>query len=136
MANTTPIFPRDPKVGFGANGAASTNKTGTDTANSTTLFTAGENGSFVRKIRLKAMATGVAGIARIFINNGTDQTTATNNSLFKDVDLPAVADIDAGAVADIEIEVNEALPAGYKLCMITATVAAGSWQATVFGGDY
>jgi len=133
--NTTPIFPGTPNVGMSPNTTASTTKDGTD-ANTVTLFTAGDNGAFVRKIILKARATGAAGIARFFLNNGDDPTVAANNSLIKDVDLPAVADIDAGAVADIEIEINEAVPAGWRVRMATAIVAANSWQATVYGGNY
>lgn len=134
--NINPIFPASPNVGIGANVAATTNKDGT-TADKVLLFTAGTNGSYVRKIRFKAMLSTVAGIARVWLNNGTDATVATNNSLIATVALPAIADIDAADVADVDIEINEAIPAGYRLYLGAAGVsAANTWQATVYGGDY
>lgn len=134
--NINPIFPGSPNVGMGPNTTATTNKDGT-AADIVTIFTAGVNGSYVRKIRLTAMATTVGGIGRFWLNNGSDHTSAANNTLIAMKDLPTVADIDAGAVTEIDIEINEAIPANWKIYMGVAGLAAASvWQATVYGGDY
>ncbi len=53
------------------------------------VFTAGANGSYIKKLRFQAIGTNVASVARIYINNGSTNGTATNNSFYGQVSLPA-----------------------------------------------
>lgn len=110
------------------------------------LFTAGVNGSRVEKIiaRIGSTAGGVpagtttATVVRVWLNNGSANTTATNNSLIAELTIPATAVSAVAAVNGWEIPLNICVPAGYKIYMgmdtaIGATAAAVA--ATCFGFD-
>jgi hypothetical protein len=97
VANTSPIFTiradlsTDGTTGMGsAITAAANNYTGAD-ANNALVFTAGADGSYIRRLHFKAIGTNVQTVARIFINNGSANTTAANNRLFDDIQLPATS---------------------------------------------
>lgn len=144
-ANTEPIFPLTPKVSWGtvttADATASKNHDGTTTS-AVLLFTAGANGSRVDKIKAVALGTNVATCLRIFINNGSANTTATNNTLVKEFAVAATSISETAAMAENEWNADDenpcdiALPAGYKLYATLGTTVATGLQVTVFGGDY
>jgi hypothetical protein len=71
------------------------------------------------------------------VNNGGATTTATNNTLLKEVRLPATL---ASATQEngptIELPLDLALPAGFKLTAVLATAVAAGWHATAIGGNY
>lgn len=133
-ANTNPIFTVAPVTGWGSLTAANTNYDGTGTVS--TLYTAGSNGGYVERIRFKALGTNVATLARIFINNGSTNTTAANNSLFKEIPLPASTSSNTSPLMEYDFEMNLAIPAGYKVNWTLATAVAAGIQATLNGGDY
>ena len=104
-ANTAPIFPLTPNLGV-MNVVLSTALTntkafdGTDTAGTALAlaYTAGANGSRVDTITVRltstngatASGTSAATLVRFWINNGSANTTATNNQLMAwDVAIPA-----------------------------------------------
>jgi hypothetical protein len=101
------------------------------------IFTAdATNGGFVQRIRLKAIGTNIATVARIYINNGSTSATATNNVFYGEVSLPATTATTTAATVDIDYPMNFALPPGYKLYVgLGATVVAG-WVASVIAGAY
>ena len=79
-ANTSPIFVGTPNTGIYAGiTAANTATDGTGTVY--TVFTAGANGSYVRRLLIKPLGTNVATVMRVFVNNGSSQGTAANNVL-------------------------------------------------------
>lgn len=138
-ANTSPIFVLTPNVGnagaFPAGiTAANTAYDGTGTV--TTIFTAGTNGAFVQKIRWQPLGTNVATLARVFINNGATNATATNNALFREYTLPASAASNTLQIPPFEYTINLWLPAGYKLNVTLATAVAAGILPTAIGGDY
>lgn len=133
-ANTTPIFPITPKVEWGALTTANNVYDGTGTV--VTLFTAGTNGGKVDYIKARAKGTNVATVLRIFINNGSDPTVATNNSLFMERALAATTASATSETADWVIPANVTLPAGYKLTAVLGTTVASGWQFTSVGGDF
>jgi hypothetical protein len=103
------------------------------------LFTAdATNGSFVTKLRLHCTPAGntTATVLRLFINNGNPTSTATNNSLFDEITLPATTASAVAATPNYEIPLNFALPAGYTLYATIGTGSANGWYATVIGGKY
>lgn len=143
-ANLDPIYPITQKVQWGTVTAANTAKDGTGTV--VTVFTSGANGSKIDQIKVRALGTNVATVLRFFINNGSDNTVAINNSLIHEVTIAATALSEVAALADNDItilkntvETNPPipyLPAGYKInCTIGTAVAAGL-QITVHGADY
>ena len=103
---STPIFVQTPDVG--ANNAilstAMTNTKafdGTETAGTAMvlIFTAGANGSRIDQIMCRlastngatASGTSSATVVRFWINNGSANTTATNNIFLGEVAIPATA---------------------------------------------
>jgi len=143
-ANTNPIFPITPKVEWGKLTTANIAKDGTGTV--VTLFTAGANGARIDQIKVRALGTNVATVLRLFINNGSTNTTATNNSLVHEVTIAATTLSETAALTDNDITIIKNttetvvpvpfLPAGYKIQATIGTTIAAGIQITVFGGDY
>lgn len=141
-ANVNPIFTLTPDVQTdGATGMAPTILTATGdytgvSANHAQVFKAGVNGSYVERLRFKAIGTNAATVARIYLNNGSTHVTATNNSFYGEISLPAVTAINTSATADVDYPMGFVLPAGFTIWAgLAATVAAG-WVVTSVGGDY
>lgn len=151
-ANINPIYSKGPALSGPTTGiqvlltAAMTQATafnGTD-ANVVQVFTAdATNGSFVQKIRFKPYNTAgttvsAATVARLFINNGSTNATAANNTFYGEITLPAYTYSATAAAVEIEYPLNIALPAGYRLYigLSTAPGSTNGWQATVVAGNY
>jgi len=142
-ANLQPIFPATQKVSWGTVTTANTAKDGTGTQ--VTVFTAGTNGSRIDQIKIRPLGTNVATVVRFFINNGSTNATATNNSLAHETTAPASTLSEVAAQSDIDVLINKGdalvcpipyLPAGYKLNIAIGTTVAAGLQVTCFGGDY
>lgn len=162
-ANTAPIFPLTPNLGV-MNVVLSTAMTntkafdGTDTAGTALAlaYTAGANGSRVDTITVRltstngatASGTSNATLVRFWINNGSANTTATNNQLMPwDVAIPAtgVVALDTSTLPSYNALTNSptaggiSLPAGYKIYAGTTVDAGGTnigVLVSVQGGDY
>lgn len=142
-ANIEPIYTRRGQVANnGTTGmnqlitAAATDYTGID-ADTSLVFTADStNGSFVQRLRFKAGGTNVATVARIYINNGSAATTATNNTFYGEVSLPATTASTSAATIDVDYPMNIALPAGFRVYVGLATAVAAGWVVTPVAGDY
>jgi hypothetical protein len=144
-ANTQPIFPLTPKVSWGTLTNSNILKDGTGTTVST-IFTAGVDGSRIDQIKIRPLGTNSATVVRFFINNGSTNATATNNSLIHEVTIAAttVSEIAAQTDYNVTITVNTSetippipyLPASYKINATIGTTASAGLQITVHGGDY
>jgi hypothetical protein len=138
-ANTTPIFSKAPIINWSTITAANTALDGTGTV--ATCFTAdATNGGYVYNLVVKSnttTATSAAATLRIFINNGSTNTTATNNTLYREYTLTSVTGSATAATLNWEFPLNIMLPAGYKINCTIATVAASSGFAlTCLGASY
>jgi hypothetical protein len=133
-ANIDPIFPLTPKVAFGTLQTANTAKDGTGTV--VLICTAGANGAFVEDIRAQATGTNTASVLRIFLNNGATNTTATNNTLWYEVSLPATTLSEVAGQTVTLITLNRAIPATYRLYATIGTTVAATWAVTCASGDY
>lgn len=144
-ANTSPIFTAAPVIQWGAtdgNGGAegplktaNTTKSGTGTV--LTVFTAdATNGGYVQNIRFRAAGTNAATVARIFINNGSDSTVASNNILIDEVALSFSTISESTINSSFECVLNKPLPAGYKINVTIGTTVAAGYYVSVFGGKY
>ncbi len=138
-AGTNPIFVATPNVGNAGAfpaiiTAANTAYDGTGTV--TTVFTAGANGSFISRIRFQPMGTNVATLARLFLNNGSTNATATNNAMFWDQVLPSSTSSNTLAMPFFEYTINMAIPAGYKINATIATAVSAGILVVAFGADY
>lgn len=136
-ANTTPIFTLTPNYSVGQTIAtANTAKDGTGTV--VTVYTAGANGGMPAALTARAIGTNVATVLRIFINNGSTNTSAANNALFDEMSLPATTLSETAALPVYRyiFPDNFRLIASHKIiCTIGTTVAAG-YALLCHGNDY
>lgn len=139
--NITPIFSKVGDVQWGTISAANTAKDGTGTV--VTIFTAdATNGGRVERIRIKALGTNVVTVLRVFINNGSTNATAANNSMLAEITLPATTLSETAALTlkefpnmdDIILPI--ALPPGYKLNVTLGTAVSAGYHVTAIGGKY
>jgi hypothetical protein len=135
-ANTLPIYIGAPQVQWGANiTAANTATDGTGTV--TTIFTAdATDGSRVDMIRIRALGTNVATVLRVFVNNGSTNATAGNNTLIEERTLTATTGTNTAALAPVDIAINTGLPPGYKLNVTIGTAVSAGYAVSAFAGDY
>jgi hypothetical protein len=106
-------------------------------ANNVLVFTAGANGSFLQKLKLKAVGTNIATVLRVFMNNGLTPATASNNVFFDELALPATtASSSSSTSPPVEMFINIAIPAGFRVYVGLGTAVASGWVVTPVGGDY
>lgn len=156
-ANTELIFPLTPNIGV-MNvllTAAMTNTKAYDGTEATgagkkeLVFTAGANGARIDTLYVQftstngatASGTTAATVVRFWANNGSADTTATNNQLLGEIAVAAQT-LTALATATnpvYALTLNKSLPAGYKIYAGT-TVAVGGTNCALLvsatGGDY
>src|SRR5574343_1044472 len=97
-ANTSPIFPLTPNLAWATVTTANTAKDGTGTV--ATVFTAGTNGARVDYLKVRALGTNVATVIRVFINNGSTNATAANNTLIVDQTIAATTNSETAQLVD------------------------------------
>lgn len=141
--NITPIYSRVGSVsnnnGTGMNQlvTAAANDTTGVSANNSLIFTAdATNGSYIVKIRLKPGGTNIASVMRFYLNNGSANTTATNNTYFDEVSLPATTASIVSALVAIDLPCGFAIDPAFRLYMGLGTAVSAGWVATVFAGRY
>jgi hypothetical protein len=134
-ANTSPIFGLTPRSSWVSTGTSSnTAKDGTGTV--ATAFTAGANGSKIERVLLQHLGSNTATVVRFFVNNGSTNVTAANNSLVHEEAFATWANSETTASTSTVWFANLILPAGYKLNVTTATAIASGIQVTAEGSDY
>lgn len=156
MATTaTPVLPQTPNVGS-MNPIISTAMTntkaydGTETSGTalTLVYTAGANGSRVDYAKIKLTSTNGATVSgttnatvvRLWVNNNSVNTTATNNSFLDEIAVPAttVTALATTATTTYILPINMSIPASHRI-YAGLTVAAGATNAAiavqVVGGD-
>jgi hypothetical protein len=100
------------------------------------VHTAGANGSYVRKLRFKAIGSNVATVARIYLNNGSTAATAANNAFYGEVSLPATTATNTASTVDIEYPLEIALASGNRIYVGLATTVAAGWVPVCVAGQY
>lgn len=115
---------------------AAADYTGATATHNKLVFTAGANGSFIQRLRFKAIGTNTASVARIFINNGSANTTASNNSFYGEISLPGTTATNTAATAEIDYPMNFALPPNWRIYVGIATTVAAGWVCTPIAGEY
>jgi hypothetical protein len=137
-ANIDPIYSKAPDIQWTTIPSGTTaNTAGDGTGTVFTVFTAdATNGGFVQSIRVKALSTSTATVIRFFINNGSTNATAANNSFTDEMTIPAITATSTAAVSVFELSIGRALPAGYKINCCYATSVTGAIALTAFAGKY
>jgi hypothetical protein len=135
-ANTSPIFGLTPNVAWGVIDTANTAKDGTGTV--VTIFTAGSNGARVDKLRYKPKGTNVATVLRIFVNNGSTNATASNNTMVREETIAATTLSEVAALTNGEIDFPDGLvlPSGYKLNITIGTTISAGLHVSAAGADF
>jgi hypothetical protein len=137
-ANTAPVYSAVAAIQWcTAVTAANTAMDGTGTV--TTVFTSsGTNaaGSYLRRMFIRATGTNVATVLRVFINNGSTNTTAANNVLHSELSLPATTASNTVALPSFDIPLEFALPNSYKINITLGTAVAAGYVAGIIAGDY
>ena len=152
---STPIFAQTPNAGS-MNCIVSTAMTNTKAMDGTEAvgtamalaFTAGAEGARVDTIQVRytatngstATGTSAASVLRFWLNNGSVNTTATNNKFLGEIAMPAqtVTALATGTMPEYILTIGKSIPAGYKI-YAGSTVAAGGVLAFLIdttGGDY
>ena len=139
-ANTQPIFTLTPDIQWTTTPITASNATKDLTSGTIYLvFTAdATNGGYVQRIRFRSLGSNSnATVCRVWINNGSVTTSASNNTLWDEITLPTITNSELAAQANYELPLNFALPAGDRIYVTvgTAPTSAG-WQATVIRGKY
>lgn len=101
-------------------------------------FTAGANGSYIQKMRFRAVGSPAATVCRVFISSSTT-TSATATWLYDEITLPAVTLSQTAATSVFELPLNFALDPSYLLYVTfgTSTGSAGTGYSIVtIAGDY
>jgi hypothetical protein len=103
-----------------------------------TVFTAdATNGSWLSGINLSPAGTNIASLARVFINDGTSQTSnGTHSILYREQALPVSTLSQTAAMQAIYIPINKYIPAGYKIQLTLGTTVAAGYYASADGGNY
>ena len=136
-ANKQPIFSSLGDIQWGPTTATTANTAVDGTGTVLTVFTADiTNGGFVQRIRFRPAGTNIATVARVFINNGSTNATASNNILYDEITLAATTASPNSALAVYELPLNFALPPGYKLNVTLGTTVAAGYFISVIGGKY
>ena len=136
-ANTQPIFSSLGDIQWGATAITTANTAKDGTGTVLTVFTAdATNGGFVQRIRFRSAGTNIATVARVFINNGSANSTPANNILYDEITLAATTLSEVGALPTYELPLNFALPPGDKLNVTLGTTVAAGYYVSVIGGKY
>jgi hypothetical protein len=139
-ANTQPIFSSQGAIQWAAPALTSANSAMDGTGTVTTVATGNNSGNaagnFIQKLVVKALGSNVASVLRVFINNGSANTTAANNALIAEATLPATTASNAAALVNIEIPLNLALPPGYRINCTLGTAVSAGWMVSAIGGQY
>lgn len=136
-ANTSPIYSRLADIQWQATLVTAANNVYDGTGTVQTIFTSDvTNGGRVERLRIRAAGTNAATVLRLFINNGSTNTTAANNVLYEEITLPATTISQTAALLNQEITLGISLPAGYKLNVVLGTAATPGFYVSVIGGKY
>ena len=139
-ANISPIFSAKGSIQWNPAilTAANTAKDGTGTVATVATGNAVGNaaGNLIQKLIARPLGTNVATVLRVFINNGSTNATALNNSLIAEMSLPATTLSEINAQYDYVLPLDFILPAGYKINCTLGTAVAAGFALTVMGGEY
>lgn len=109
-------------------------------ANNLLVFTAdATNGGIVRGLFFAPLGTNTASVARIYLNNGSVNTTATNNSYIGGFSLPGTTATNVAAEISFFYPFPNggvALPPGFRIFVGLGTTVAAGWRVTPVGGQY
>ena len=142
-ANTQPIFSlkgdqsTDLSTGMGTHLLTATGDYTGVSANHVLVYTANAtDGGYLEGIWFTPEGTNTASVARVYINNGSSNTTATNNRYLGAQTLPATTATNVAAESRIFFPMGIALKAGFRVYAGLGTTVAAGWVACPQAGQY
>jgi hypothetical protein len=142
-ANINPIFTLTPETNsdaasaFGGTISASAGDYTGISANYVLVHTAGADGSYVKRLRIKSLGANIAGVLRIFINNGGVNTTATNNVFYGEISLPSTSATSTAATVDLDYPMEFQLDPGYRIYVgLGAAASTAGWRCVCIAAQY
>ena len=110
-------------------------------ANNALVFTAdATNGSRLVGLHFEAIGTNTQSVARVYVNNGSTNTTAANNSLVGKTTLPnsTASNTAPETVGNFTFPGGYIdLPPGFRVYVGLGTTVAAGWVVTpILGGDF
>lgn len=137
-ANTNPIFPRTPHVGYSDAVVLAANTTKDLTSGTIYLvFTAdATEGSRVDFLRIMPLGTNVATVMRVWVNNGGATATATNNRMIANITCPATTNSETAALTQQQVDLDLSLEPGHRLYVTIGTAVSAGFHVTAWGGKY
>jgi hypothetical protein len=134
-ANIDPIFAKTPVTNwFTGNIAANTATDGTGTISE--VVTAAVDGTRIEYLRIMPLGTNIQTVMRVFLNNGSPNSVAANNSLIGELTLPANTLSQTQAANPLVFPVGFSLKSGFKIFVTIGTAVAAGFDITAIGGDY
>lgn len=145
--NTSPRFTiqGDPSnnngTGMGASLVTATGDFTGVSANHGLVFTAdATNGARLVGVHFEPTGTNTQSVARIYVNNGSVNTTATNNALIGQITLPVTTTSNTAAFGSTDYFFPGGyidLPPAFRIYAGLGTTVAASWIATpILGGEF
>lgn len=145
-ANTSPIYALQPDVSSNAGTAmaptlttAAADYTGAS-ANNQLVYTANSTeGGIVRGVFFAPLGSNTASVARVYLNNGSVNTTAGNNSYIGGFSLPGTAASNIAAEASFFYPFPNGgigLNPGFRIFVGLGTTVVGGWRVTPVAGRY
>jgi len=121
----------------------------TTTGHMGTLASGGAAGKRIERVRFMAEGTNVATVCRLFLNNGSSNGTAGNNTLIAEIALPATTASNSSPINSTVKELPTSpldtqydmtifpivIPPSYVLMACLGTAVASFWDVTATGGD-
>jgi hypothetical protein len=136
-ANINPIFSVAGDIQWGSTAITTANTAKDGTGTVLLVFTAdANNGGFLQRIRFRSAGSNITTVARIFINNGLTNATASNNILFDEITLSTTTLSETNSLLTYEVPMNLVLPAGYKIYITIGTTIAAGYYVSAIGGKY
>ena len=137
-ANIQPIYSKIADIQWSTDTVQSANTTTNLTSGTIyPIFTADTtNGGYVQRVRFRPLGSNAATVARVWINNGSDTSTAENNTLWDEIAIALTTVSQTAAQATYELPLNFPLPPSYRLYVTLGTVVAAGFDVTVIGGKY
>lgn len=142
-ANTSPIFILTPnmqwaKLDYAPPSGSSHIASGSLGTEVKVVYSASLNGSRIDELRILSLGTNPATVVRLFVNNGSDNNTIINNSLFDEITIAGTSMTEAVAnvVNDIVYTNGLNLAPSHRLLAVTSVSQSDGLHITAFGGDY
>lgn len=124
MAAHTFMLPKKGFFGINAN-AANTTRDGTS-GTKYLLATMGGGGGFFNTVNIQPLGTNAACVIRFFLNNGSDDTVATNNTLIAEAQMLPTTASETGSLLTFNKMLNHYAKAGDRLYATRSAFTAGN----------